>query len=1359
MLGQWAMRLGFGLSPHGAGQGRRAVLLVALVAAATVGAVAAFALAPAGGRIRAATPPAAGPLVSVSGGAPGTHAGYARRELTGRAALARLHKLPAQAQSTISASVGAGSRAYAVHRSGDGYRLRGGGVRGQLNARAIELRAGGGSLSMALRGVGRGGRLSSPTSFAASARANRVTYAGGGLAQWYAAGPLGLEQGFTLARRPTGGAAPLTFALALGGSLHAIKAGSEVRFLTPTGKLALRYGGLSATDANGHHLPVSMQLHGRQLLVHVADRGASYPLRIDPLIQQGEKVTASGEEGEGGFGFSVALSADGDTAIVGAPAEDGYVGSAWVFTRAGSTWSQQGGKLTGSEEGGEGEFGYSVALSSDGDTALVSGAGDAGGTGAVWVFTRAGSTWSQQGEKLTASGESGNGWFGYSVALSGDGDTALIGGPLDENRVGATWVFTRAGSTWSQQGGKLTGGGESGKGDFGFHVALSSDGNIALIGGVSDDEEVGAAWVFTRAGSTWSQQGEKLTGEEESGKGEFGYSVALSGDGRTALVGGPTDNAGAGAAWAFTRAGGSWSEQGEKITGGEEGGAGEFGFSEALSSDGDSALIGGAGDESGVGAAWLFTRSGGNWSQQGEKLRGGEESGRGQYGFDVALSGDGETGVVGGPNDNHAVGAAWFLSTQPHDGLVLSAYCESLGYHGHEGGSPVILLKGEVAGPGYAYENWACENEAGETATIAASGPAPSMDDACQHENPGLSTYALASDEDNAFSWACYLIPPKVSSIEPASGLATGGTEVTIKGSGFVEEASVNIGGEAQEVHVLSATEITAKTPASEAGGYEVVVADGNGTSSGGPTYTYTEPVTVTGLEPGSGERTGGNEVTIHGTGFAPGASVSFGGSAATEVNVGSSSTITAFAPSGTGTVNVRVTVGAETSPETFSDRYSYVPPEGLGGVDVAGYCESLGYPGVKLVKPNFAGEPGDAYENWACEESGGHTVLIATAGAAPSFENACVTLYHVASYGYPADEDNADSWGCYRKAAAVSVESITPSSGPTGGGQEVTIKGTGFVAGAKVKIGKTGLHSVVVVSETEIKGRTAAAEAGSREVSVKDEKGTSTGGPSYTYVAGPALPIVKSVKASSGPSGGGQVVTIKGSGFVAPATVQIGGEAAEVAVLSETELEARTVATAPGEHEVVVSDANGASTGGPAYTYVSAPALPIVRSVSPSTGPTGGGQLVTIKGSGFLAGAKVKIGKNVGALDVISETEIKARTAAGEAGADEVQVSDENGRSMGGPSYTYTAGPAFPVVKTVSPSSGPHAGGQMVKIKGSGFVAGSKVTIGSEAAEVQIVSEGEIKAKTKATAAGEDEVVVTNTNGTSSLGPLYTYL
>ena len=105
------------------------------------------------------------------------------------------------------------------------------------------------------------------------------------------------------------------------------------------------------------------------------------------------------------------------------------------------------------------------------------------------------------------------------MALSADGNTALIGGPSDNSKVGAAWVFTRTGATWTQQGGKLTGSGETGAGGFGFSVALSADGNTALIGGPDDNSSVGAAWVFTRTGTTWTQQGSKLTGTGEIGHG------------------------------------------------------------------------------------------------------------------------------------------------------------------------------------------------------------------------------------------------------------------------------------------------------------------------------------------------------------------------------------------------------------------------------------------------------------------------------------------------------------------------------------------------------------------------------------------------------------------------------------------------------------------------------------------------------------------------------------------------------------------------------------------------------------------------------------------------------------------------
>jgi hypothetical protein len=373
----------------------------------------------------------------------------------------------------------------------------------------------------------------------------------------------------------------------------------------------------------------------------------------------------AGEGGPGRFGQSVVLSAGGNTALIGAPAADGEAGTVWVFTRTGSTWTQQAELApTSGEEIGDGGLGASVALSTEGNTAVIGDPGDNGGAGAAWVFTRSESgAWTQQGEKLTGSGEEeGEGQFGSSVALSAKGDAALIGGPGDAGKVGAAWAFALSGETWSQQGTKLTGVGESGAGEFGRSVALSKEGTVALIGAPGDSSKAGAAWVFTTSSEgAWGQQGGKLAGSEEEGEGQFGSSVALSSDGSTALIGGPADNTNAGAAWVFTRSEAAvWGQQGGKLAGSEEEGEGQFGSSVALSAKGDAALIGGPGDAGKVGAAWVFTRSeAAVWGQQGGKLAGSEEEGEGQFGSSVALSSDGSTVLIGGPADNTNTGAAW----------------------------------------------------------------------------------------------------------------------------------------------------------------------------------------------------------------------------------------------------------------------------------------------------------------------------------------------------------------------------------------------------------------------------------------------------------------------------------------------------------------------------------------------------------------------------------------------------------------------------------------------------------------------------------------------------------------------------
>jgi hypothetical protein len=615
-------------------------------------------------------------LVAGVNGRRSSPAGVANRHLL--ATSEGLLSLPQAAQGPVSAAVGADTQAYRPRASAQGFTANNPAQRLSVSFTSSGAAVASGStrLGLSLRGVGYGSVPSALGSVAARAAGDRVVYVYPGVSEWYANGPLGLEQGFTLAKAPAGHAAgPLTLAIALTGNARAsLAAGGHTLVLRHAGTPVLRYTGLTARDASGRTLHSWLALEGDRLELRVDAAGARYPLQLDPLLQQGGKLTGGGETGAGQLGFRVALSANGNTALVGAPQDNGGVGAAWVFTRSGSTWAQQGEKLTGGGEVEKGEFGDSVALSANGNTALIGGPKDQSFVGAAWVFTRTGEKWTQQGSKLLGGEEEtspSGGLFGTSVALSGEGNTALIGGPNNNGEIGAAWVYQRSGEKWAQQGKKLTGAGQFGEGEFGAGVALSENGNTALVGAPVESippnfGEVGSAYVFTRSGSTWTQQGLKFTGTQELGENSyFGDSVALSANGNTALIGGQFDNTNVGAAWVFTRSGERWAQQGEKLTGAGEQGEGHFGNNVALSSEGNIALIGGRADNGSVGAAWVFMRSGERWLQQGEKLTGSGEKGEGQFGHGVALSSAGNTALIGGSGDNGNVGAAWAFVAGP----------------------------------------------------------------------------------------------------------------------------------------------------------------------------------------------------------------------------------------------------------------------------------------------------------------------------------------------------------------------------------------------------------------------------------------------------------------------------------------------------------------------------------------------------------------------------------------------------------------------------------------------------------------------------------------------------------------------
>lgn len=333
-------------------------------------------------------------------------------------------------------------------------------------------------------------------------------------------------------------------------------------------------------------------------------------------------------------------------------------GAVWVFERlSAGKWREQAEWLRGAGGDGIQWQGFAVGVSADGTTLAAGGWGDSKKKGAVWVFTRSSDgRWMQQGDKLVGTGGVGSSGVGFSVALSADGATLAAGAPHDDGDIGAVWVFSRSSEgQWRQQGGKLVGSGVTGdKAQQGRDVALSADGGVLAVGGPADS--IGATWVFTRSGDEWRQQGNKLVGSGVTGDAaRQGWNVALSSDGATLAAGGLDDNGGVGATWIFTQSSGVWSQQGDKLVG-TGGSDTQFqGRSVALSGDGSVLAVGGTDSVSSnaksSAATWVFQRSAaGEWTQQGSVLAGTLFSHRFPYSTTVdhavALSNSGTTLAV-----------------------------------------------------------------------------------------------------------------------------------------------------------------------------------------------------------------------------------------------------------------------------------------------------------------------------------------------------------------------------------------------------------------------------------------------------------------------------------------------------------------------------------------------------------------------------------------------------------------------------------------------------------------------------------------------------------------------------------------
>ena len=375
------------------------------------------------------------------------------------------------------------------------------------------------------------------------------------------------------------------------------------------------------------------------------------------------KIVASDAQAGDDFGASVEISGDGSYAISGAPYEDAGgngAGAAYIYLRTGSSWAQQA-KLTASDAQASDYFSYSaaVSISTDGTYAFVGAILEATGgsfAGAAYVFIRSGTSWSQQA-KLVASNPSAYDKFGGAASISGDGSYAIAGSPGEDTTAsgsGAAYVFVRSGTSWSQQQMlKATDAGENH--NFGYSTYMSTDGTYAIIGAYDGDNTagnyLGKAYIFTRSGSTWSQQA-KLTASDAAAGDKFGFTVAINDDGTYAIVGTPYHDTGgsdAGAAYIYARSGTSWTQQ-AKIQSSDIQASDNFGYTVSISGDGSHVMVGAEKEDttgSDAGSAYIFKRSGSSWSQI-KKLQAADAAADDKFGHSVSIaSSDGTYSIVG----------------------------------------------------------------------------------------------------------------------------------------------------------------------------------------------------------------------------------------------------------------------------------------------------------------------------------------------------------------------------------------------------------------------------------------------------------------------------------------------------------------------------------------------------------------------------------------------------------------------------------------------------------------------------------------------------------------------------------------
>ncbi|MEA3514158.1 MAG: FG-GAP repeat protein, partial [Nanoarchaeota archaeon] len=389
-------------------------------------------------------------------------------------------------------------------------------------------------------------------------------------------------------------------------------------------------------------------------------------------ISEIAKIQASDKAANDQFGNSVSISSDGNTAIVGAHQET-TGGAAYIFRWTGTVWSEQA-KIQASDKEADDSFGKSVSISSDGNTTIVGASGESSYAGAAYIFRWNGANWTEQA-KIQASDAEAMDFLGKSISISSDGNTAIVGASGEDiggTDTGAAYIFRWTGTNWTQQT-KIQASDKEAYDYFGISVSISSDGNTTIVGAYAKDTDginTGAVYIFRWDGANWTQQS-KIQASDKESEDHFGYSVSISSDGNSAIVGARYEDTGgsmAGAAYIFRWNGTAWSEQ-AKIQASDKEASDQFGQPVSISSDGNTAIVGASGEDTGgsyAGAAYIFEFDGTTWTEQA-KIQASDNQASDWFGSSISISSDGNYAIVGANGEDTGAsnaGAAYFFKKE-----------------------------------------------------------------------------------------------------------------------------------------------------------------------------------------------------------------------------------------------------------------------------------------------------------------------------------------------------------------------------------------------------------------------------------------------------------------------------------------------------------------------------------------------------------------------------------------------------------------------------------------------------------------------------------------------------------------------